>query len=131
MSSSLHLAHQIDEEALAVVFLGNEPGTHPDDPGCYIDGKVNYKKLVQRQEFFKDIGRLQEGWRKFRISLMCAEKYPVNCHRAYLVASALSQQGVVVLHIRADGHLESHAELLQRQAPDKDDDKHREPDLFR
>ncbi len=121
----------VEAAGIAYVFLGNELGARPDDPGCYIDGKVNYEKLAQRPAFAEGIGRLQEGRQKFRISLMCAEKDPVNCHRAHLVASALSQQGVAVLHIHADGHLESHAELLQRQAPDKDDGSHREPDLFR
>ncbi len=121
----------MEAAGIAYVFMGAELGARPDDPDCYIDSKVSYEKLAQRPVFSEGIRRLQEGRRKFRISLMCAEKDPANCHRAHLVASALSGQGVAVLHIHADGHLESHAELLRRQAPDKDDDTHREPDLFR
>lgn len=125
----------VEAAGIAYVFLGQELGARPDDASCYVDGKVSYEKLAERPIFAEGIRRLQEGRRKFRISLLCAEKDPANCHRAQLVAPALSQHGVAVLHIHADGHLESHADLLQRQAPDqasdKDDDPYREPDLFR
>ena len=45
---------------------------------------------------------------------MCAEKDPLACHRTLLIARELVAAGVPVVHIHADGQLESHGELMQR-----------------
>ena len=49
-----------------------------------------------------------------RIALMCAEKDPLQCHRTILVSRHLVEQGVDVLHILADGGIESHADVMRR-----------------
>jgi hypothetical protein len=46
--------------------------------------------------------------------MMCAEKEPLECHRTLLVAKALAGRGVPVIHIHADGHLESHEDAMER-----------------
>lgn len=112
---------------MAYVFLGKELGARPDDPDCYVGGKVSYARLAQRPVFADGIRRLLDGRERFRIALMCAEKDPADCHRAHLVAPALVQAGVAVLHIHADGHLESHENWQQRVAPGEAPG---EPDLF-
>ena len=48
-----------------------------------------------------------------RISLMCAEKDPIDCHRTILVARH-AQSFTPVTHILNDGSLESHAQLEAR-----------------
>ena len=45
---------------------------------------------------------------------MCAEKEPLECHRTLLVAKALVARGQKVLHIHADGHLETHESAMER-----------------
>jgi uncharacterized protein (DUF488 family) len=45
---------------------------------------------------------------------MCAEKDPLNCHRALLVAPPLIERGVDVQHILFDGSLESHNSAMLR-----------------
>ena len=45
---------------------------------------------------------------------MCAEKEPLECHRAILVSRHLVKAGLEVTHIHADAHLESQAESLAR-----------------
>ena len=45
---------------------------------------------------------------------MCAEKDPIECHRALLVARAFSDRGTSVSHIHSDGMLELHANLESR-----------------
>ena len=49
-----------------------------------------------------------------RMALMCSEKEPLDCHRTLLIAQTLAKSSVAVAHIHADGHLESHAEALNR-----------------
>ena len=55
-----------------------------------------------------------QGMQRYRIALMCAEKDPLDGHRALLVARRLFEAGVPVSHILADGTLESHEALEAR-----------------
>ncbi len=45
---------------------------------------------------------------------MCVEKDPLNCHRALLVCRRLSDMGVAIEHIHADGALESQRAMESR-----------------
>ena len=58
--------------------------------------------------------RLRQGMEKFRIALMCAEKDPLECHRAVLVARQMHDAGTPVQHILADGQLETHQDMELR-----------------
>ena len=51
---------------------------------------------------------------RYRIVLLCAEKDPLDCHRALLVARRLSESGIPINHIHADGTLESHQAMESR-----------------
>ena len=63
-----------------------------------------------------------------RIALMCAEKDPIDCHRCILVSPRLLERGLNVVHILADGILESH-EVTERRLLELF--KLLEPDFFR
>jgi uncharacterized protein (DUF488 family) len=110
---------------IAYVFLGRELGGRPDNPNCYIEGKVQYRKLAQTPLFRKGLDRILKGTRSHRIALLCAEAEPLLCHRAILVAQELAATGVPVVHIHSNGVLESHEEAMSRLVemrglPDKD-----------
>jgi uncharacterized protein (DUF488 family) len=97
------------------VFLGEELGARSRDPGVYdSDGRVSYAKLARTELFRKGIGRLKTGMEAFRISIMCAEREPLECHRTILVSRELVREGVEVRHILADGSLEEHEHAMQR-----------------
>jgi uncharacterized protein (DUF488 family) len=51
-----------------------------------------------------------------RVVLLCAEEDPVRCHRHHVVGRALLERGAEVRHLRADGRVQSAAELC-RAAP--------------
>lgn len=48
------------------------------------------------------------------IALMCVEKDPLDCHRTILVARELISFGKRILHILADGSLETHEASIKR-----------------
>jgi uncharacterized protein (DUF488 family) len=99
------------------VFLGQELGARSQDPACYdSEGRVSYAKLARTELFRKGIARLRTGLADHRISLLCAEREPLECHRTILVARELVREGVEVTHILGDGSLESHEHALQRLA---------------
>lgn len=99
---------------MAYVFLGGELGARSDDPSCYADGRVQYGRLALTDPFRDGLQRVRKGARKYRLTLMCAEKDPLECHRTILVARALDAQGVSVSHILADGSREEHAAAMTR-----------------
>jgi len=99
------------------VFLGQELGARSQDPACYdSEGRVSYAKLAGTELFRNGIARLRAGLADHRISLMCAEREPLECHRTILVARELVREGVPVAHILGDGSLEPHEHTLQRLA---------------
>jgi uncharacterized protein (DUF488 family) len=108
------LKRSLRESGIAYVFLGNELGARSDDPSCYEDGKVQYDRLARTDLFSQGIERVQEGMKKYRVALMCAEKDPVECHRTILVARYLETLGLSVQHINGNSRLESQAEAMNR-----------------
>lgn len=108
------LKRELQRAHIEYVFLGRELGARSDDPSCYVDGKVQYGRLAQQSTFHDGIQRLLRGLDEHRIAIMCAEAEPLDCHRTLLVARALVQQGVEVIHIRRDGHLEHDADTMMR-----------------
>jgi uncharacterized protein (DUF488 family) len=96
------------------VFLGRELGARSSDPGCYIDGRVQYDRLAATELFQEGVRRILSGAETQRIALMCAEKDPLDCHRTLLVARRLVEVGASVHHILADGAAEAHSEAMLR-----------------
>jgi len=96
------------------VFLGKELGARSDDRSCYLDGRVQYARLAQTPLFQSGLDRVLHGAARYRVALMCAEKEPLECHRTLLVAKALVTRGQPVMHIHADGHLETHEAAMER-----------------
>lgn len=109
-----NLKKHLRKAGISYVFLGNELGGRSEDPSCYNNGKVQYDRLARTDLFREGLNRVQEGMKKYRVALMCAEKEPLECHRTVLVARQLEALGFTVQHIHADGRLESHTDALNR-----------------
>jgi uncharacterized protein (DUF488 family) len=99
---------------IAYTFLGKELGARSDNPHCYKGGKVQYALLAQQPEFADGIARVLDGMTRYSIALMCAEKDPIECHRALLVARAIGERGISVAHIHADGSIEAQGQFESR-----------------
>src|SRR6476469_4480795 len=68
------------------VFLGKELGARPEDLSCYdSSGKALYDRIAATTLFSQGIQRLLKGAANYKISLMCAEKDTITCHRTILV----------------------------------------------
>lgn len=122
------LKDALSKAGIHYVFLGKELGARSDNPACYRDGKVQYELLAQEPLFREGIARIRNGSASQCIALMCAEKDPLDCHRAILVARRLVGEGIQVVHILADGVLETQAELEKRMLTEL---KMSEVDMFR
>jgi uncharacterized protein (DUF488 family) len=108
------LEESLKKNEIRYLFLGKELGARSSDPACYIDGRVQYGRIAQTDIFRAGIDRVIKGSLSYRIALMCSEKEPLECHRTLLVSRILSEEGLKVHHIHADGRLENHAEAMDR-----------------
>lgn len=108
------LATALQARGIAYVFLGRELGARRDEPEVYDGGIARYERVACTEAFTRGMERVEQGIAKFRVTLMCAEKDPITCHRALLVARQLSLRGHAIEHIREDGTTESTASVEER-----------------
>ncbi|MEQ8846196.1 DUF488 domain-containing protein [Botrimarina sp.] len=108
------LAPALRDAGIAYVFLGEELGARRVEPECYIDGRADYDRIARLPAFREGIARLQRGAELHTITLLCAEREPLDCHRGVLVSRVLSQAGWRVRHLLADGTVEEHAQTERR-----------------
>jgi uncharacterized protein (DUF488 family) len=94
------------------LFFGAELGGRPKNSAYYDErGHVLYSRITKDAAFNAAIERLERGAAGFRVALMCGEEDPAHCHRRLLVGRVLVERGHEVLHIRADGRVETEAEV--------------------
>ena len=104
----------LSQAGIHYVFLGKELGARSDDPACYRNGKADYKLISRTEQFHKGLDRIREGLRTgYRIALMCAEREPLECHRAILVCKPL-RSDLQIFHIIGQGQVETHRDMETR-----------------
>ena len=108
------LKEDVLKHGIAYIYLGGELGPRSSDPSCYENGKVQYKRLAEKEIFQQGLNRLRKGMETHRIALMCAEKDPLTCHRMLLVCRNLRGEDIRIRHILEDGSLEDNLDVEQR-----------------
>ena len=108
------LKEALAREEIHYVFLGQELGARPSNRECYVEGKAVYEKIAATDTFHQGIQKVVKGLKKHKISLMCAEKDPLTCHRAILVCQNLRHFNFHINHILKNGDLESHRQIEER-----------------
>lgn len=108
------LKEVLNARGISYVFLGKELGARSDNPACYINGKVQYNYLAEEPAFREGLRRVKKGMQSFQVALMCAEKDPLTCHRTILVCRELRAESIEIVHILADGSLETNPDAEKR-----------------
>jgi uncharacterized protein (DUF488 family) len=109
------LATALEARGVKYVYMGDQLGGQPDDPACFVDGKVVYEIVAQLPAYQQGIARVARAHeRGLRIVLMCSEGKPEHCHRTKLIGETLTARGIPVLHIDEDGALISQDEVRDR-----------------
>ncbi|MBI2172497.1 MAG: DUF488 family protein [Chloroflexi bacterium] len=108
------LAVSLTRSGFKYVSMGLELGGRPSTSSYYdVKHRVLYDQVAQSSAFKQGIQRLQKGSESDTIAVMCSEEDPTHCHRRLLVGRVLGEAGVQVAHIRADGSLQTEAELAR------------------
>lgn len=108
-----NLEQTLKKEGIEYVFMGNTLGGYPRDPDCYIHDTGRKKKtpdytVMSTKDWFKQgLKAVIEIGQHKKVVLMCSEEDPARCHRHHLISKSLAGEGVEVIHIRANGNLES------------------------
>jgi uncharacterized protein (DUF488 family) len=105
----------LPEQGIRYVFLGDALGGKPDDPSCYVDGKVDYDAVRQKEFFRKGIERLRKAaGQGMRVALMCSEGKPEECHRSKLIGVALHELGIPLAHLDEQGEVLTQEAVVAR-----------------
>lgn len=94
------LKNDLEKIGITYVYLGENLGGLPSDRSCYVDGKVDYD-LIKEKDFFKEgLKRLTIANEKnLNVAIMCSESKPEECHRSKLIGQELLKQNISLLHI--------------------------------
>lgn len=125
------LARELAIQGIAYEWFGTWFGARQTDDSHYMpDGWLNYASYTASPDFMEGVRQMDRLLERGKIPvLMCAEKDPFDCHRAIMVARALSLTGYEIKHILADGSILTQAQLderlLDKYFPNRD-----VPDIF-
>ncbi|WP_081996070.1 DUF488 domain-containing protein [Croceibacterium mercuriale] len=109
------LSMALQNAEIKYVFMGDVLGGRPTDDECYTDGKVDYEKVRAKDFFRHGITRLKRAYEQsLAVCLFCSEGHPSQCHRAKLIAVALSDDGIDVTHILPDGSALSQSQVIDQ-----------------
>ena len=107
------IQNQLEAQGIRYLYMGDELGGHPSQDEFYNKkGRVVYERVAPLKEFRRGIKRIVEESEQQTLALMCAEEDPRECHRHPLLASALTDRGVRVLHLRGNGTVQDASELI-------------------
>ncbi len=100
---------------IAYIFMGKALGGRPADADKYVNGRVSFRRIARSAAFQQGLERLRRGLGEgYRLVLMCAEKDPINCHRAILICRHLRATDLEIQHITEGGLLENHRDTEHR-----------------
>lgn len=110
------LRETLKQQRIFYIFMGKEFGARREDKSLYTEeGYLDFDKTAKNKEFLQGVERIVKGLQKdLRISLMCTEKDPINCHRNILVAHEFEKLGYQIQNILADGSTEAQQHLEDR-----------------
>jgi uncharacterized protein (DUF488 family) len=100
-------ASALKRAGIKYVFLGDELGARRIERESYVEKQARYELISKLPAFHEGLRRLRQGLAAHRVSLLCAEKDPITCHRMVLVCRPLRREAIDIQHILADGALET------------------------
>ena len=108
------LKHSLSKAGILYVYLGDVLGGRGLSEFEYIEDKTSYEHIAQTARFRAGLERLKEAVQDYQLALMCAEKDPIDCHRAILITRNLRNEEIDVAHMHADRSIELNSDFERR-----------------
>ena len=113
--SKAALAKELEQHGIRYVFMGDTLGGRPDDETCYVNGKLDYEKVKEREYYQRGIERLHTAFsQQHSVVLMCSEGKPEECHRCKLIGTTLTKQDIPVIHIDENSEQVTQEKVVER-----------------
>ena len=113
--SKAALAKELEQHGIRYVFMGDTLGGRPDDETCYVNGKLDYEKVKEREYYQRGIERLHAAFsQQHAVVLMCSEGKPEECHRCKLIGATLTTQKIPVIHIDENDEQVTQENVIER-----------------
>lgn len=92
-----------------------EFGARQENQEYYTNEYFNFSKFLNSDIFYSGIEKVEKGIDLgYKFILMCAEKDPIMCHRAIMVARGFKNFGYSIKHILADGSIQTQNDIEKR-----------------
>ena len=107
------ISKRLESRNICYKHFPREFGSRQQDRNFYHhNGYMDFEKFAESSQFRNGVDKILEGMNHdYIFALMCAEKDPINCHRAILVARAFHKLKKTVIHIMPYGESIPHKEL--------------------
>lgn len=120
-----NLRRIMKEAGIAYGNLAREFGARQENHSFYKNGRLDFDTFTQSEQFQIGMRKVENGIRQgYAPVLMCAEKNPIQCHRAVMVARPFREAGYRVIHLLPDGGEKTQEtleqELLNQYFPDRE-----------
>ncbi len=109
------LEHHLSKEHIKYRNYAQEFGARQEDRDLYTaEGYLDFERFAKSAPFLDGIKKISAGMELgYVFALMCAEKNPISCHRAILVAHAFAVRGYHVIHLLPNGKALTQQDLEQ------------------
>ena len=112
------LCASMESRGIRYLYMGDDLGGRPLGPEYYdAEGRVLYYRVAESERFNTGLSSLLRESQRLRTAVLCSEEDPIHCHRRLLIARVLTNNGVVVQHIRGSGQLQPESELSFNEVP--------------
>ena len=113
--SKASLANALEQHNIRYIFMGDTLGGRPNDETCYVNGRLDYEKVKEREYYQRGIERLHTAFsQQYSVVLMCSEGKPEECHRCKLIGASLTTQDIPVIHIDENDEQVTQAKAIER-----------------
>ena len=85
--SKAALAKELEQHGIRYVFMGDTLGGRPDDETCYVNGRLDYEKVKEREYYQRGIERLHTAFLQTTLCCLDVQRReagrvpPVQTHR--------------------------------------------------
>ncbi|MFN0291333.1 DUF488 domain-containing protein [Pedobacter helvus] len=101
------LQSDLQSSGIEYLFLGNELGGRPENSDLYNSGELDYNLVRQTSSYQQGIEQVIDILEKgIKVTLMCSETNPNECHRKYLLSEDFAKRGIKIMHIDKVGEIE-------------------------
>jgi len=111
-----NLVYSLQKNGIEYMDRGKFLGGRPDDKSVLNEEKKIIEDKIEMKSWYQDgIKEIISLSKNTRLSLMCSEENPLNCHRGYVISHSLLKKGMKIEHIRGSGNNDKGKRFVKKE----------------